>query len=201
MSVEKNYSSFGNNTHMSRLGKQPIQIPAGVTVTCADGVLKVSGPKGELSRVVAGDVAIAIADHVVTVSKTKENPKSQALWGTYAAHIHNMIAGVTEGFTKILEIEGVGYRAEAQNDKIKLSVGFSHLWSLLHQRMCTSRLKKMSSPLRVLIRRWSDSMQQTSERLRNQNHTRGREFDTEASTLLESRVRRVCRNRTLRNVL
>lgn len=111
---------------MSRLGKQPIQIPAGVTVTCADGVLKVSGPKGELSRVVAGDVAIAIADHVVTVSKTKENPKSQALWGTYAAHIHNMIAGVTEGFTKILEIEGVGYRAEAQNDKIKLSVGFSH---------------------------------------------------------------------------
>ncbi len=111
---------------MSRLGKQPIQIPANVEITLADGILKVKGPKGELSRVVAGDIAIVIEGSVATVQKTKENKKAQALWGTYAAHMHNMIQGVTEGFTKILEIEGVGYKAEAQGDKIKLAVGFSH---------------------------------------------------------------------------
>ncbi len=111
---------------MSRLGKQPIQIPANVEITYASGVLSVKGPKGTLTRVVEGDIAIAIENGVVTVSKTKETPKSKALWGTYAAHIHNMIKGVTEGFTKILEIEGVGYKADAQGDKIKLAVGFSH---------------------------------------------------------------------------
>lgn len=111
---------------MSRLGKQPIQIPANVEITVAEGMLKVKGPKGELSRVVAGDIAITVEGSVATVTKTKENKKSQALWGTYAAHIHNMIKGVTEGFTKILEIEGVGYKGEAQGNKIKLNVGFSH---------------------------------------------------------------------------
>lgn len=111
---------------MSRLGKQPITIPEKVTVTCEGNMIKVTGPKGELSRLVHGDVAVKIADGVVTVEKTKENPKSQALWGTYAAHVRNMITGVTEGFTKILEIEGVGYRAEAQGNKIKLNIGFSH---------------------------------------------------------------------------
>ena len=126
MLVEKSYSSFGNTTIMSRLGKQPIQIPANVEVTCADGILKVKGPKGELTRIVAGDVAIAVDGAVATVTKTKNNPKARALWGTYAAHLHNMIKGVTEGFTKILEIEGVGYKADAQGNKVKLAVGFSH---------------------------------------------------------------------------
>lgn len=117
---------------MSRLGKQPIQIPKNVEVTCEKGILKVKGPKGELSRVVAGDIAITIQDGVAVVNKTKENTKSQALWGTYAAHLHNMITGVTEGFTKILEIEGVGYKAEAQGgNKIKLAIGFSHPVELL----------------------------------------------------------------------
>lgn len=112
---------------MSRLGKQPIQIPAGVEVTCANGILTVKGPKGELVREVTGDISVTIAENVVTFAKTKETPQSKALWGTYAAHLRNMIVGVTEGFKKVLEIEGVGYRAEAQGaNKIKLSVGFSH---------------------------------------------------------------------------
>lgn len=111
---------------MSRLGKQPIQIPASVEVTCANGILKVKGPKGELTRGVTGDIAIVVEGGVVTITKTKDTPKSRALWGTYAAHLHNMMKGVTEGFTKILEIEGVGYKADAQGNKIKLSVGFSH---------------------------------------------------------------------------
>jgi large subunit ribosomal protein L6 len=111
---------------MSRLGKQPIHIPANVEVTYVDGMLKVKGPKGELTRGVTGDIAVVVDAGVVTITKTKDTPKSRALWGTYAAHLHNMIKGVTEGFTKILEIEGVGYKADAQGNKVKLAVGFSH---------------------------------------------------------------------------
>lgn len=112
---------------MSRLGKQPITVPDNVEVTFEKDMLKVKGPKGELVRQVTGDISVLIEGKVVTFAKTKENPKSKALWGTYAAHLINMITGVTEGFKKVLQIEGVGYRAEAQgSNKIKLSVGFSH---------------------------------------------------------------------------
>lgn len=111
---------------MSRLGKQPVTIPAGVDVTFVSGVLKVKGPKGELVRAITGDVSVTIADGVVTFAKTKDTKASRALWGTCAAHLLNMITGVTTGFTKILEIEGVGYKAEAQGNKIKLALGFSH---------------------------------------------------------------------------
>jgi large subunit ribosomal protein L6 len=111
---------------MSRLGKQPITIPAGVTASLADGVLTVKGPKGELSRTFRPEVTVSLVDGIVTLAPKPGNSLAVALWGTYAAHIHNMITGVTEGFVKQLEIEGVGYRAEGQGNKIKLSVGFSH---------------------------------------------------------------------------
>lgn len=112
---------------MSRLGKQPIQVPENVEVTFEKDILTVKGPKGTLVRQVTGDISVSVDGKVVTFAKTKETPKSKALWGTYAAHLRNMIAGVTEGFKKVLEIEGVGYRAEAQGgNKIKLLVGFSH---------------------------------------------------------------------------
>lgn len=111
---------------MSRLGKQPIKIPAGVTVTLEDGFVQVAGPKGTLKRELVPEISCVMEGDVVTVVKQKETKRSQALWGTYAAHLHNMITGVTEGFKKVLEIEGVGYRAEAQGNKIKLLVGFSH---------------------------------------------------------------------------
>jgi len=110
---------------MSRLGKLPIDIPAGVEVTLADKTLTVKGPKGELSRAFKTDVvAIALDGNTVTV--TPSGTEAAALWGTYAAHIKNMIAGVTEHFQKQLEIEGVGFRAEAQGNTLKLNVGFSH---------------------------------------------------------------------------
>ncbi len=111
---------------MSRLGKQPVSIPKGVEATFSDGVLAVKGPKGTLSREIKGDISVTIADDTITFAKTKENDSSKKLWGTYAAHARNMVTGVTEGFKKELDIEGVGYRAEAQGNKIKLSVGFSH---------------------------------------------------------------------------
>ncbi len=111
---------------MSRLGKQPVTIPAGVEVTVADGLMTVKGPKGTLEKPTHKLVTIEINDGVVTLAPVDESIKANALWGTYAAHLHNMIHGVTEGFEKKLEIEGVGYRAEAQGQNLTLNVGFSH---------------------------------------------------------------------------
>jgi large subunit ribosomal protein L6 len=110
---------------MSRLGKIPVAIPSGVEVTLADGLLTVKGPKTTLSRDVKKDVNIVIEGDTVTLSPGKTTA-AKALWGTYAAHLRNMITGVTEGFTKILEIEGVGYQGEVKGTDIVLNVGFSH---------------------------------------------------------------------------
>lgn len=110
---------------MSRLGKMPVAIPSGVEVTLTDGVLMVKGPKGTLSRTVKNDVDFTVEGSEVKLTP-KETVLAKALWGTYAAHLHNMIKGVTEGFTKVLEIEGVGYRAEVKGNEIVLNVGFSH---------------------------------------------------------------------------
>lgn len=110
---------------MSRLGKIPVVIPSGVEVTHEGGVLTVKGTKGTLSRPMKKDVNIKIADGTITFTPG-DTPDAKALWGTYAAHARNMVTGVTEGFTKILEIEGVGYRAEVKGNEIVLNVGFSH---------------------------------------------------------------------------
>lgn len=111
---------------MSRLGKQPTAIPSGVEVTFDKGVLSVKGPKGTLTRTVPALVSVAIADGTVTVAPSKQTDEARVLWGTIAAHVRNMVTGVTEGFKKELEIEGVGYRAEAQGKSLKLNVGYSH---------------------------------------------------------------------------
>lgn len=110
---------------MSRLGKQPIAIPSGVEISLADGMLTVKGSKATLSRPVKPDVDIKIEGSEVILTPG-DTPAAKALWGTYAAHLRNMITGVTEGFTKILEIEGVGYRAEVKGKEVVLNVGFSH---------------------------------------------------------------------------
>ncbi len=111
---------------MSRLGKQPIHIPEGVMVTVADSVCTVKGPKATLTREVRKDVGISVEEGNVVLTPKAGSVMAPALWGTYAAHIRNMVTGVTTGFVKKLEIEGVGYRAEAQGQKIKLSMGYSH---------------------------------------------------------------------------
>jgi len=111
---------------MSRLGKQPIEIPQGVEITFDGNVLTVKGPKGTLSETINKIIAVSLEGSTIAVTPTKESIESRALWGTYAALIRNMITGVTEGYSKILEIEGVGYRADAQGQKLTLNVGFSH---------------------------------------------------------------------------
>lgn len=128
---------------MSRLGKQPITLPSGVEATLANGVLTVKGPKGTLTREVNEKVvAIVIDAGTVTLTPQGESDESRALWGTYAAHVRNMILGVTEGFTKILEIEGVGYRAEVRGNGLVLSVGFSHQVELPFPEGVTGTVEK-----------------------------------------------------------
>ncbi|MCA9354481.1 MAG: 50S ribosomal protein L6 [Candidatus Kaiserbacteria bacterium] len=111
---------------MSRLGKQPVAIPSGVEIKLENGVLTVKGPKATLSRPVREqDVTFTIEGNTITLEPTKTEA-APAMWGTYAAHVRNMITGVTEGYEKILQIEGVGYRAEVKGNEIVLNVGFSH---------------------------------------------------------------------------
>jgi large subunit ribosomal protein L6 len=91
-----------------------------------DGVFSVKGPKGTLSRVLKSDVGVAIDGTTITLTPKASSDLAPALWGTYASHILNMIEGVTTGFTKKLEIEGVGYRGEVKGTKLVLALGFSH---------------------------------------------------------------------------
>ena len=112
---------------MSRIAKQPIPIPAGTTVTLADGVFTVKGPKGTLTRAVKPDVVILIdADNVVLKPKDDTSIFSRALWGTYASHVKNMFAGVTAGYSKKLILEGVGFKSEVKGKDLVLALGFSH---------------------------------------------------------------------------
>ena len=111
---------------MSRIGKNKITVPSGVEVNFDKGILTVKGPKGELKRDVRREVDIVFADGEIEVKKVAENALGQALWGTYASHAKNMVQGVTEGFKKQLEINGVGYKAEMKDGKLHLKVGFSH---------------------------------------------------------------------------
>jgi large subunit ribosomal protein L6 len=111
---------------MSRTGKLPIKIPAGTDVSVASGELIVKGKGGTLKRTMHPAVKIEIANGEAVVSPAQQTRLARALWGTYAAHVRNMIAGVNTPFLKRLDVQGIGYRAELSGKQIKLQVGFSH---------------------------------------------------------------------------
>ncbi|PLS15555.1 50S ribosomal protein L6 [Bacillus sp. M6-12] len=111
---------------MSRVGKKPIEIPAGVTVTNNNGTVTVKGPKGELTRTFNSDITISIEENLVTVSRPSDAKEHRALHGTTRAVISNMVEGVSKGFERSLELIGVGYRAAKQGSKLVLNVGYSH---------------------------------------------------------------------------
>lgn len=111
---------------MSRLGKQPITLPAGVEASFEGGVFTVKKGSVELKREMKDLVNVVIENGVVTFSPANDTQEAKAMWGTYAAHARNMVLGVGEGFKKILEIEGVGYRAEVKGNTLVLLMGFSH---------------------------------------------------------------------------
>ena len=111
---------------MSRIGKNPVAVPSGVTVTLNKEHLTVKGPKGELSLIIPNGVKVSHADNQLVVEPTSDSKESRALWGTIRARINNMVVGVTQEFTKNLELVGVGYRAAVQGQNLQLQLGFSH---------------------------------------------------------------------------
>ncbi len=112
---------------MSRLGKLPIELVAGVSAEVKDKTLTVKGPKGQLQQTLLDVVQIAIIDNGISVAvKDKDDRGQRALWGLYWSLVKNMVLGVTVGFSKKLEINGVGYKVSGGGDKINLALGFSH---------------------------------------------------------------------------
>jgi len=111
---------------MSRIGKKPIKIPESVKVEVEDQKVKISGPKGELVQEVRPEIKVEIKEGEILVSPQRESNKSRAFWGLYRTLIFNKIVGVTEGFEKKLEIQGVGYRASVEGEGLVLNIGFSH---------------------------------------------------------------------------
>ena len=111
---------------MSRIGKMAITVPAGVTVTIEDNHVTVKGPKGELTRQINKNMKLTMDNGVITVERPDDEKESRSLHGLSRTLINNMIIGVTQGFSKTLEINGVGYRAAKQGQNINFTLGFSH---------------------------------------------------------------------------
>ena len=111
---------------MSRIGKAPIAIPAGVTVKVSGDVVTVKGPKGELSQKINPDLQITVEDGQLTLARPSDDREHRAQHGLYRALIHNMVVGVSEGYRKEMELVGVGYRAAATGQVLELSLGYSH---------------------------------------------------------------------------
>ena len=111
---------------MSRTGKKPVAIPAGVSATVEGGVISVKGPKGALSIPMADEVTYALEDGSLSIRPANDTKRARAFWGMQRTLVQNLVTGVTVGFSKTLEITGVGYRANAQGKKLKLQLGYSH---------------------------------------------------------------------------
>ena len=111
---------------MSRVGSSAISIPADVTMSHEGGVVVVKGKNGELSAPLHSDVELKVADNLATLSPRRNTREAKALWGTMRASVSNMVVGVSEGFTRKLEINGVGYRAAMQGNRLVLNLGYSH---------------------------------------------------------------------------
>lgn len=111
---------------MSRIGKQEIAIPGGVKVTQSNGIFTVVGPKGTLNKTFRDDITINIGEGIITLAKKRNDKFSNALWGTYASHIKNMIAGVQTPYEKKLILEGVGFKSEVKGKEMHFALGFSH---------------------------------------------------------------------------
>ena len=111
---------------MSRIGKVPVAIPGGVTAAIADGVLTVKGPKGTLTLSLRDEISYVVEDGRILVRPANDTKAARAFWGMQRTLVSNLVTGVTEGYTKVLEITGVGYRANAQGRNLKLQLGYSH---------------------------------------------------------------------------
>ena len=111
---------------MSRIGKRPVALPAGVSATTEGQILSVKGPKGTLSLQMRDEIKYDISEDGISVQPANETKQARAFWGMQRTLVQNLVTGVSEGFTKVLEITGVGYRATAQGKSLRLQLGYSH---------------------------------------------------------------------------
>ncbi len=111
---------------MSRIGKKPVTLPAGVTASVSGQTVEVKGPKGTRSFTAADDVAISLEENIIKIDPRGKSKRARQQWGMSRTMVANLVAGVTDGFKKELEINGVGYRAQMQGNTLKLSLGLSH---------------------------------------------------------------------------
>ncbi len=111
---------------MSRIGKRPVELPSGVTATLSGNTIEVKGPKGVRSFTATDEVAITIEDAAVKVAPANPGKRARQQWGMSRTMVQNLVTGVTDGFKKELEIQGVGYRAQVQGKTLKLALGYSH---------------------------------------------------------------------------
>jgi large subunit ribosomal protein L6 len=111
---------------MSRIGKKPVPVPAGVTASVEDRTLSVKGPKGVMSMPMSDDISYTIEAGQIAVMPANETKRARAFWGMQRTLVSNLVTGVSDGFTKVLEITGVGYRASVQGSNLKLQLGYSH---------------------------------------------------------------------------
>jgi len=111
---------------MSRIGKRPVAIPSGVTAEIQDGTLTVKGPKGTLSMGLSDLIDYQLEGEAIKVNPANDTKQARSFWGMQRTLVSNLVEGVTEGYTKVLTISGVGYRAQAQGKKLKLQLGYSH---------------------------------------------------------------------------
>ena len=111
---------------MSRIGKVPVPVPVGVTANIEGKVLSVKGPKGILTLTMRDEISYTLGDGSIAVKPANDSKQARAFWGMQRTLVENLVTGVTQGYTKVLEITGVGYRANAQGRNLKLQLGFSH---------------------------------------------------------------------------
>ena len=138
---------------MSRIGKLPVSLPQGVSVSVDNNVVKVKGPKGELCQKVDPDMQVSVEGGVLTVKRPTDQPRHRAMHGLYRALIHNMVVGVSEGFQTSQELVGVGYRVEAAGQLLKFSLGYSHdIYLQLPDEVTAEvpQVKKGANPILIL---------------------------------------------------
>lgn len=138
---------------MSRIGKKPINIPSGVTITVgSDNVVTVKGPKGELKESIDRDIKVEVKDGVIDILRPTEQIRHRAMHGLYRSLVSNMVKGVTEGYTKQLELVGVGYKASNQGNILDLALGYSHniLFEIPKELKVTTSQEKGQNPMITL---------------------------------------------------
>ena len=124
--MEKFYVTCINRIEMSRIGKAPINLPEGVSITIDKNVVNVKGPKGELTQEIDPDITCKVEDGVVTLERPTEQKRHKSLHGLYRSLVSNMVEGVSNGYKKEMELVGVGYKAAVQNNVLELNLGYSH---------------------------------------------------------------------------